>query len=191
MFSRLGAAAAFAAVATFAVLGGSLARPADADPAALTVGTVRTPVSRQGVSLRANPKVGGEVLGILPHGTRFAVEEIQGAWIRVSAETVDAAGAKARKTGWIKANDTVDPYALTGTGRAGAVAAGTGAVSSTTAAAAGRGFGPDTEDGLRQSDAQIAAAYPAVDRLEAAKPTEGAVHVFAQQGRLGMPGRTR
>src|SRR5688572_16248580 len=76
MFSRLRAAAA---LATFALAFGGipLAERAHADPQNLTVSTVRTPVSRQGTSLRAQPKIGAEVLGNVPHGTRFAVEEIQ------------------------------------------------------------------------------------------------------------------
>jgi hypothetical protein len=196
MLSRLRAAAALTALASFAFGGLVLASRAHADPAALTVGTVRTPVNRQGVSLRANPRIGADVLGNLPHGTRFSVEEIQGAWIRVSAETVDAAGAKSRKTGWIKAADTVDPYALTGSGRAGVASASTAMAAqsrgfATDTGAAGRGFTKDTEDGFMQSDAAVRAAYALVDRVEEAKPSQTEVQTFAQQGRLGFPGRTR
>jgi hypothetical protein len=196
MFSRLRAAAALALFTSFAFVGLTLGQRADADPDTVAVGAVRTPVNRAGTSLRANPKIGAEVLGNLPHGTRFSVEELQGAWIRVSAETVDAAGAKARKTGWIKKADTIDPYALTGAGRSGVA---TGPVASTGVAvgrgfdpaAAGRGFSGDTETGLKQSDQKLAAAYPQVDRLEEAKPSPHEVSTFAAQGRLGFPGRTR
>jgi hypothetical protein len=191
MFSRLRAAAALASLASTAFLGIALAESAYADPAAVTVGDVRAPINRQGATLRATPKMGAEILGNLPHGSRFLVEETRDVngipWVRVSGETTDAAGAKARKTGWLRSADTVDPYALTGPGRLGTSTAAGGS----TAAAAGRGFGPRTEEGLIQSDAKIAAAMPQVDRLESVKPSPHAVQTFAQQGRLGFPGRTR
>lgn len=188
MLSRLRAAAAVASLTALAFVGLTLAGRADADPNNLSVGAVRTPTSKQGTSLRAAPNIGADILGNLPHGTRFAIQELKGVWIRVTAEATDAAGAKSQKTGWVKAGDTIDPYALTGAGRLGDASAAGGAVS---AAAAGRGFDEETVKALAASQAQLAAALTLVDRLEQIKPSPHEVQTFAEQGRLGFPGRTR
>jgi hypothetical protein len=185
------------AAAVLAVLFGCVAARAQADPDNVTAGMLRTPTSNSGAPLRAERKMSADSLGHIAHGTRLTVEVVDGAWLRVSTEVTQADGTKARKTGWIKSADTVQPFALTGAGREGAVTGGSVVAapsrgfSEVQVGAAGRGFDEKTVQALAQSNAKIAASLPQVDRLEDAKPTPAEVTTFAKEGRLGFPGRTR
>lgn len=166
---------------------------ADASPNELTVGAMRTPTSRGGATLRAEPRIGSNVLGLVKHGTRFHVAEVRDLWIRVQAE-VAASGDKPASTqnGWLRASETVEPYALTGEGRTAGVAGGTGGRTASDVSAAGRGFSEDAEQKMLASQAQLAAAMVLVEsRMEGIKPTPEEVSAFAKSGRLGVPGKTR
>jgi hypothetical protein len=169
------------------------ATAAHASPNDLTVGALRTPTSKGGAALRAEPRIGAAVLGLVKHGTRFHVAEVRDLWIRVEAE-VAAVGDQpaAKQNGWLRASETVEPYALTGEGRTAGVAGGTGSRTPSEVSAAGRGFTGDAEQKLLASQADLAAAMALLDaRVEAVKPSPEAVTAFAKEGRLGVPGKTR
>jgi hypothetical protein len=166
---------------------GSLAPDAHAGAADVAPGSLRTPTSRVGAVLREEGRMGSKVLGNVPHGTRLMVQEVQGKWIRV---TTPLAGTST--TGWLKADDTVEPYALTGAGRSATVGTGTGPRDAAgDVSAAARGFGPGIEAQAALSDARLRAGLALVDRIEAVKPTPEEVSAFSKQGRLGIPGKTR
>lgn len=170
-----------AGAALLALLGTPLAL---AGPADVGVGALRTPVNRAGAVLRAEPRLSSDVLGNVAHGTRLMVEQVDGAWMRVTTKVGDAT-----RTGWLRKSDTVEPFALTGEGRTvGSLGAagGRGAVS-----AAARGFSEEIEQGMRVSRADLEAAYALVESVEAAKPSPDEVQAFTREGRLGFPGRTR
>lgn len=165
----------------------SFAPAALAGAADVGVGALRTPTNRAGALLREEARMGAKVLGNVPHGTRLSVQAVEGKWIRVTTPLAGVATA-----GWVKADDTVEPYALTGAGRSATVGTGTGprqAASDVSAAA--RGFGPNIEAQAALSDARLRAGLALVDAIEAAKPTPEEISAFAKQGRLGMPGKTR
>jgi hypothetical protein len=164
----------------------SLAPTAQASPNDVTVGALRTPTERKGAPLRAEPAMGARVLGNVAHGTRFHVAEVQGKWIRVNAPVTGGAS----QSGWLKAADTVEPFALTGSGRE--ISTGTGPRNAGgDVSAAARGFGPSIEKDAMASDAQLRAAMSLVDAVEAAKPTPEEISIFSKQGRLGIPGKIR
>lgn len=176
-------AAALAALATLAV-----AATAQANPADVTAGMLRTPLNRAGAPLRAEPKMGATILGQVPHAARLTVQSVENGWLKVTTEVTGAEGKKSSQTGWLRSVETVQPYALTGGSAAGAAR---GVASAENAAAAGRGFSEGSEKDLMTSDAAIAAAMPLVDKLEETVPNPHDVVKFANEGRLGMPGRTR
>ncbi len=167
----------------------SLAVPALAAPADVQVGALRAPLSRGGVALKEEPRMASKALGHVAHGTRMHVEALDGLWIRVTVALTDGTS----KTGWLRSGDTVEPYALTGTGRTGAVSTETGPrASGSEVSAAGRGFSPEIEEQMAVGDAQMRAALAVVTaQVEGVKPTPEAVAAFAKQGRLGIPGKVR
>lgn len=167
----------------------SLAGLAHAAPQDVQVGALRAPLSRGGVALKEEARMASKALGNVAYGTRMHVEAVDGLWIRVTAKVADGTS----KTGWMRSADTVEPYALTGAGRTGAVGEGTGPrVSGSEVSAAARGFGPTIEEQMALGDAQMAAALAVVTaQVEGVKPTPEAVSAFAKQGRLGRPGRVR
>lgn len=181
MQSRLSVALALTALAALAA-----APRAHANPAEVTVGMLRSPVNRAGAPLRAEPKMGGKILGQVPHGARLTVKAVESGWLQVTTDVTGADGKSGSQTGWLRAVETVQPYALTS-----GVGAARGVADAQSAAGAARGFGPQSEEDLAATDADIRAALPLVDRVEQAVPSPAAVATFAKQGRLGMPGRTR
>ncbi len=164
----------------------SLAGPALAD---VEVGALRAPLSRGGVALKEEPRMAAKALGHVAYGTRMHAEAVDGLWIRVTAKLTDGTS----KTGWLRAGDTVEPYALTGAGRTGSVGTETGPrASGSEVSAAGRGFSPEIEEQMAVGDAQMRAALAVVTaQVEGVKPTPEAVAAFAKQGRLGIPGKVR
>ena len=188
----------WAAALTAALLAGS-AGSLWANPEEVTVGMLRSPVDRAGIPLRAEARMSSASLGQIPHGTRLTVQEVAGnpLWLRVTTQVTQADGTKASKTGWIKSSATVQPYVLTGAGRGGtAVEGGTTSAagrgfSQETTSLAGRGFDDGIEQALAKGNAAIAANLGKVDGIEQTKPSPSEVVRFANEGRLGFPGRTR
>jgi hypothetical protein len=161
-----------------------------AAPESTAVGDIRAIVARSGANLRETPSALARPAAALPHAAQVRVEEIRGPWLRVTP--LPRAGAAAQLGGWIRASRTVQPFALTTAGR-GAARSGrtTGGLSSTEISAAGRQFDDATEDGYRQSSADLQRAYPLVDRIEEAKPDEETIRLFIVEGRLGRPEEAR
>lgn len=180
-------------LAGLALAGAALAAPVHADPQQVAVGALRTPAQRTGAGLRAEPRMGAQVVAKADHGARLVVEAVEGSgsvrWIRVR---MALAQGEAR-VGWLRASETVEPHALTGAGRTVGVQGVTGArVDAREQSAAARGFGPGIEARTAASDARLRAALAVVDaRVEGVKPSPEQVAAFARQGRLGMPGATR
>jgi hypothetical protein len=139
------------------------------------VGDVREAQVKSGVPVREAPKALAKVTGTLAYRTRVRVEEVSGSYARVSTD--------AGLAGWVKTGDLVMPGTLTG----GGTAAAGGAASSSDVSAAGRQFDQSIEGEYRASRAELAAAYAAVDALEAKSFRPGApeVHAFVVDGRLG------
>lgn len=180
MTSRLRLAAVLGALLAFGLFQAAHAAPAD-----VTAGALRTPVQRTGTSLRAEPKMGGAVLGNVAHGTRLMVEQVQNGWLKVTTKVADGTS----QTGWVRAVETVEPYALTGAGR---TVGAPGVRASGETSAAGRGFTEDIEKQYAVSQSALQAAYQLLDsKVEAVKPSPSEIGVFAKDGRLGFPGRTR
>ena len=174
-----------------------LAPAAGADPADIEQGETRAIQARNGTRLMPNARPLGRPVAVLPYGTRVRVLEVNAGWIQV--QTLDAEGGQ--RTGWLKATQTVAPYALTQGGQYGRPGSA-GALANARArgpaqdqqdvAAAGRQLSPTTEQAHRASSpAEIQAAYAQLDQLETQKPDAETVRTFAEQGRLGRPGRSR
>lgn len=162
-----------------------LAPAASAAPSDVAVGAVRAPLQRAGAPLRGEPLMGAKVLGNVPHGTRLTVEKVQDGWLRVTTKVADGTTV----TGWVRAGETVEPYALTGSGRTAGAA---GVRSQGEQSAAGRGFTEQIEQQYAVSQAALRAAYQLLDtRVEPVKPSPSEVREWSEQGRLGFPGRTR
>lgn len=171
-------AAAAATLLALAGAGAALAGPAD-----VAAGALRTPVNKAGAVLRAEPRLSAEVLGNVAHGTRLMVEQVDGAWMRVTTKVGEAS-----KTGWLRKADTVEPFALTGEGR---TVGSLGVRSAGAVSAAARGFSDEIEKGMRVSRSDLNAAYALLDVVEQQQPSPAEVQLFAKEGRLGFPGRTR
>jgi len=159
-----------------------------AAPEEVSVGAIRAALAREGTVLRERASPVGKPVGSVAHGTQLRVEAREGAWIRVT--TLPAAG-QAAVTGWVRASQTVEPFALTQGGQRGAVAARAGVPSQSELSAAGRQFDAATEDGYRRANPNLAPYFPMVDRIEGTKPTAEEVDRFVLEGRLGRPGRDR
>jgi predicted ATPase len=162
-----------------------LVGPSFADPADIETGDERATFNRQGTPLVEKPRPLSKLVKRLPYGSKLRVEEVSGRWIRVTEIDVESEA----KAGWVKASETVDPFALTQGGQFRRSSTGTGEVSRRDAAAAARQFSPTTEAAHRQaSTAQIRAAYQLLDEvLEATKPTLEEIMKFVGEGRLGRP----
>ena len=111
MLSRLSAAtiAALAAFTAFAFAPAALLPKAHANPADVTVGMLRSPVNRAGAPLRAEPKMGANILGQVPHAARLTVQSVENGWLKVTTEVSAADGRKSTQTGWVRAVETVQP----------------------------------------------------------------------------------
>ncbi|MFV1959814.1 MAG: hypothetical protein ACC662_10425, partial [Planctomycetota bacterium] len=152
-----------------------------ADPQGVRVGDIRSALARNGTALRERPTVLSRAVATLAHGTRLRVDVKQGAWIRAS--TLPASGVPAQ-SGWLRANQTVEPFALTGAGRRGPVGGAGAAVTQRDLSAAGRQFDVETEKSYRTKHADLARAFLLVDRIEAATPDPEAVERVLAEGRL-------
>jgi hypothetical protein len=161
-------------------LGTALAAPGD-----VAVGDVRAVLPRAGAPIREQPRTLSRATTTLAHGTRVQVVERRGAWIRVAAPGGDPA-----EGGWLRASQTVEPFALTQGGQRGSIHRTAGAgPSEEDIQAAGRQFDQGTEDTYRQSHPDIERAFPLVDGIETSTPPENRVIEFIRAGRLGRPGR--
>lgn len=163
-----------------------LARTGTAAPADAKVGDVRAIYEQQGTVIRKTPSALGGPVTTLPYGTKVKVLEKQKGWFRVQAIAGD------RAEGWIQGWKTAElsalrpneqPVHLKVTGSAG--------VSGKDVSAAGRQLTKDTERRYRTSRKDLAAAYRAVDAMEAATaalhPAEALA--FIDRGNLGRRGR--
>lgn len=161
--------------------------PAFAAPADTKVGDVRVTFSKTGTPIRAEAVVTGAPVGApLPAGTACKVLEVKLPWIRVQVD-----GPPPRE-GWLRAYETVEPTALSGSPPPPHIeGVGAGTVTAREATAAGRQFSESTERDYRASRRDLAAAYAAVDQLEAetqrADPYE--TIAFIVDGNLGRRGR--
>ncbi|MDJ0974675.1 MAG: SH3 domain-containing protein [Planctomycetota bacterium] len=168
-----------------------LAAPADADPAQTQVGSQRAVFARSGTPLTEQPRALSKAVKVLPYGTRVKIEEVRGAWARVTEYQGTTAGA----TGWLRLNKTAEPFALSQGGQLSTrrTARGTGRVSQRDVVAAGRQFDESSESKHKQaSSAALKLAYKQLDELvEAIKPTLEEIKAFVAEGRLGRPGGRR
>lgn len=173
------------------VAGFALACPAGADPADTQVGAQRAVFARSGTPLSERPQALSKAVKTLPYGTRVKIEEVRGAWARVTEYQGSSAGA----TGWLRLNKTVEPFALSQGGQLSTqrTARGTGRVTQRDVVAAGRQFDESSESKHKQaSSTALKLAYKKLDELvEAIKPTLAEVRAFVAEGRLGRPGGRR
>ena len=160
-----------------AVLWGS----ARAAPEDVEVGDIRAVLSKTGARLRGSPSALARATDTLPLATRVRVAEVRGAWIRVTT----VAGGEGAAAGWLPTGQTVEPFALTQSGRGGAIAVRDGQPSGTDISAAGRQFDADTERSYLQTNPDLRAFFPRVDEIEASAPDPEAVRAFILEGRLG------
>lgn len=176
---RRSSVAAFLALAALVVasLGGG--SPAGAAPG---VGEVRAVQVREGAVLWREARALSGIVTRVTFGGRVTVDEVAGAWVRVTA---DAGG-----TGWLRGSEIVEPGALTSAAaRAGATTrAGSGAP--TELSLAGRQFDETLEAEFMASEADVARAYGLVDALEAKsiRPGDPATERFLREGGLGNTG---
>ena len=156
-----------------------------AAPEDVQVGDVRAMVARDGTVLRARPSVLGRSQSTLGHGAQVRIEEVRGAWIRVTS----VAGGGPAGSGGVRKSRTVEPFALTQGGQQGwrGGARQARGPTQTEISAAGRQFDSATEKGYRASSAALGRAYPQVDRIEKATPAAAAIERFILEGRLGRP----
>lgn len=156
---------------------------ADAAPVDAKVGETRTTYKRSGTPLRASPDALAKPIQVLPKGTAVTVLEVNLPWLRVQA---------GQATGWVQAPEVVlatalrpNPLPTYRTDR------GTGRVSQTDAAAAGRQFDEATEKRYRVSRADLQRGYALVDQMEAMThqldPADSVEFIIA--GFLGRRGR--
>lgn len=163
-----------------------LATPAVAAPQDAQVGHVRAVVARKGTPLLEQPRaIGGKVVRTLVYGERIRIVEKRGTtWFRVQTLTGGTV------TGWVRMNQTVAPYALSGPGRLG----NTGTPLRGTRAARARGLNLANSEqaaaarGHQKSlEAGVGRDFAAVDRLEAKSEPRTKVERFVAAGGLGRP----
>lgn len=177
---------ATAAAAVLFVVG---ALPAVAGPQDTRVGETRVIYSKAGTVIRAEGAATAAPVATLPAGTQVLVQEVKLPWVKVQATP---AGAAAPVTGWLRAFEAIEQTALAAAGPPAHVGGPTGAgVTERDAAAAGRQFTADTEQGYRASQADIQAAYAQVDAIEAETAKTDAYESinFIMDGDLGRRGR--
>lgn len=167
----------------------ALAQPAaEADPSKTQVGAQRAVFAKSGTRLSEKASMLSKAVKTLPYGTRVRVDAVQGGYLQVTEFVNGQAGA----TGWVKASQTVEPFALTGGGQTArrTTSRGTGRITQREIAAAGRQFDESVEGKHKQaSSAAIRAAYARLDNLvEAIKPTLVELRAFVKEGRLGRAG---
>lgn len=164
---------------------------AQADPAKASVGAQRAVFAKSGTQLKTTANALSKSVKTLPYGTRVRVDEVKGPWIRVT----EFEGSTAQATGWLRVNQTVEPYALTGGGQFGKRAStrGSGRVSQREVAAAGRQFDDSAESSHRRASRQaLRIAYQKLDDIvETVKPTLDEIRAFIKEGRLGRAGPRR
>lgn len=161
-----------------------------AAPEDAAVGDIRATFARKGTRLRERPSALGRASRTLPYGQKVRVTERRGVWIRVSLVGAPAGDTQqGERTGWVRASDTVQPFALTQGGQAGPRprASRGGPVSQADIQAAGRQFDPGTEKRYRAANPNLEAYFPLVDAIEDGGPTPEAVDAFIRAGRLGRP----
>lgn len=182
-----------AACCSLLLVGQSEAAPTD-----IEVGETRAIQGKSGTRLLDSPRPLGRLVVSLPYGTRVKVESIRESWLEVTA-TLDQNRAV---RGWLKASQTVQPYALTQGGqfgrrgsplaRANARAARGKGFGRQDVAAAGRQLSASSEQRHKQaSPAKLQQAYALLDRIETEKPTPETVRNFVAEGRLGRPDQGR
>src|SRR5262245_35462494 len=176
-------------LAALAALALGLFTPRPSTAADIAVGSIQTASNREGAWLREDPRALGKKVKRIPFGEKVKVIALREGWARVTSET------DATATGWCKVSDLVEPASLSG-GAASAVNLGSSEVS-----LAGRQLGPEemlaakkeeeeaakrqasdpragkqfdrkSEATFRTMDATLDAAYPIVDKLEKATPSE-------------------
>lgn len=170
------------------VLLAALRGDVEAAPEGVDVGDVRAVLAREGAPVRERPSALARATATIPHGTQLRVIEVKGRWIRVTpvgSPEVSASPA------WLRANRTVEPFALTQEGQRGSVALRGGGPSQTDISAAGRQFDPSTEQAYRTANPDLQAFYPLVDRIEATKPDPEVIERFILEGKLGRPEGSR
>jgi len=168
-----------ATLATAALWGHAVAAPED-----VAAGDIRAILTRTGAPVRERPHALARATATLPHATRVRVAEVRGAWIRIAPV---GPATEASQSGWLRAGQTVEPFALTQAGRGGPVAVRDAQTSGTDLSAAGRQFDDATEQAYRATRAELESQYPTVDRIEASTPDFEAVRQFILEGRLGRP----
>lgn len=170
---------------------GLMTEQAQADPAKVAVGAQRAVFAKSGTQLKTTANALSKAVKSLPYGTRVRVEEVRGGWLRVT----EFDGTTASASGWLRANQTVEPFALTHGGQFGKRTStrGSGRVTQREVAAAGRQFDDTSEKAHRGSSrAALRAAYQKLDNMvEAVKPTLSEIRAFIAEGRLGRAGPRR
>ena len=157
--------------------------PATSAPVDTKVGDTRAIFKRSGTPLRETPSALSAPVATLAYGAQVKVLELKLPWMRVQS------GAS---VGWLRAFETVAPSALAGNASPPHLTtSGSAGVSSREVSAAGRQLDTDTERGFRATRQDLAAAYRAVDAMEAAS---AALHPadaleFIDIGNLGRRGR--
>ena len=150
-------------------------------------GDLRSVQAKAGSALRRDPAGLAPIVATLPYGARAQVNQVQGAWARVTTTQGE---------GWMRAADLVEPTVLTGGGAFGPRPGGAGAggaggaggaagFTATEVSAAGRQFDEATEGGYRAANPNLQAAFAQVDVVERKKPTPAEVEAFVRAGRLG------
>ncbi len=164
---------------------------ASADPVKTAVGAQRAVFAKSGTQLKASASALAKTVKTLPYGTRVKVEQVQSGWLRVTEYDGSTAGAQ----GWLRANQTVAPFALTHGGQFGkrTTTRGSGRVTQREVAAAGRQFDESSEKAHRGASRQaLRVAYQKLDDIvEAVKPTLAEIREFIAKGRLGRAGPRR
>jgi len=157
--------------------------PASSAPVDTKVGDTRAIFSKRGTPLRQTPSALGAPVATLAYGAQVKVLELKLPWMRVQS------GAD---VGWLRTWETVAPEALSASPPPPHLTTrGSAGVSSTEVSAAGRQLDAETERGYRATRKELAAAYVAVDAMEAAT---AALHPsdaleFINDGNLGRRGR--
>lgn len=173
----------FLLVAVACLTAAALWSSAGAAPEDAAVGDIRAILAKAGAPVRDRPSALAKATATLAHATRVRIAEMRGPWIRV---TPLGPATEAAQTGWLRTNQTVEPFALTQGGRGGSVAV-RDTPTQTDISAAGRQFDDVTEQAYRATRADLQAQYPVVDAIEAATPDAEAVRQFILEGRLGRP----
>ncbi len=181
--SAVGMGVVFAFLALLVLWGDLGAAPEEA-----AVGDIRATLAKDGTPLRERPTPLSHPVDVLAYGTKVRIQSRRGAWVEVA--TLPTAGTMA-KTGWLRATQTVEPFALTEGGQRGPIAEQSGGPTQNDLQAAGRQFDPATENSYREAHPDLRPYFGLVDEVEHSAPSPDEVDAFVLEGRLGRPGRTR